>query len=132
MQTIVSFDDIMNVRFGGSEDVYLELNTEEYAWISGTDISKYYWQNLTFTFVYDVNARRAEIYVNGLLMSNTLNGISNNSFPLIYLPRKHFIKTYLHLDTVELHSIRLWNRALGANEIGVDDGTKPNATFALP
>jgi hypothetical protein len=132
MQTIVSFDDTVNVRFGESEDVYLELNAEEYAWMSGVDISQYYWQNLTFTFVYDVDAHRAEIYANGIPISNTLKGVSNGSFPVIRISERHFIKTCLPLDTVEVRSIKLWNRALGADEIEIYSGTKSNPTFALP
>jgi hypothetical protein len=119
METIVSFDDIVNVKYGNSDDVYLELisTADGYRWISGADISKYFWQNLTLTFVYDIDAFRAEIYFNGVLVSSTLRGVNGCSFSPIRLPTSHSIRTCVCSNITELYSIKLWNRALSCDEI---------------
>jgi 4-amino-4-deoxy-L-arabinose transferase-like glycosyltransferase len=133
MMTITSFDDIVNVKYGNSEDIYLEITSTAngYRWISGVDMSRFYWQNLTLTFVYDVDAKRAEIYMNGVLLSNSLNGVSDNSFSPISLPLNHFIRYASSSDFVELHSIRFWNHALNASEI-TQPGMSPQPIFTLP
>lgn len=118
METIVSLGDKVNIRHGSSNDIYLEIySDEEYLWITGVDISKFRWQHLKLTFVYDVDALRAEIYMNGVLMSNTINGIDGTSFSPISLPDTFEIKNYVESSVTEVYSIDIWNRALSENEI---------------
>ncbi len=133
METIVSLDEAVNIRYGGSEDVYLDLISDDgYRWISGVDISKHYWQNLTLTFVYDSDAFRAEIYVNGILLSNTLEGVNGSSFSPIHLSSHHHIKTNLSSNITELYSIKLWNHALSENEIETIENQVSETIFSIP
>lgn len=133
-KTIVSIDDIVNVRYGDSNDLYLEIvsTVDGYRWISGVDISRFYWQNLTVVFVYDVDSARAEIYFNGILMSNSLRGVNGNSFSPIVLPINHFVKIAQASNATELYSLKLWNRALSTNEINQTETLKPEPIFLLP
>ena len=129
MGTIVSLDDIVNVKYGNSDDIYLELasTASGYRWFSGVDISKYLWQNLTLTFVYDANASRAETYFNGVLMSAAFRGADGSAFPPILFQDNHAIKTSLSSDVSELYSIKLWNRALTYDEVGTTQGLNSEA-----
>lgn len=133
-ETIVSLDDVVNIRYGDSNDVYLEIvsTADGYRWILGADISKFYWQNLTLTFIYDVDTQRAEIYFNGILMSNTLRGINEHLFSPISLPANHFIKIICTSNVTDLYSLKLWDRALSYNEIRQTGTSKPEPIFLLP
>jgi 4-amino-4-deoxy-L-arabinose transferase-like glycosyltransferase len=133
METILSLDEIVNIKYGGSGDIYLDLISDDgYRWFSGVDISKHYWQNLTLTFVYDTDAYRAEIYINGILMSNTLKGVNGNSFSPICSSDNHLIKTHLYPDVAELYSLKLWNRALNEKEIQTRENMVSGPVFSLP
>jgi hypothetical protein len=117
-QTIISVDDAVNIRYGDSKDVYFELFSDDgYRWVSGVDVSKFSWQNLTATFVYDADALRAEIYINGILMSNNLKGVNGSSFSPICLSGNNLVKTCIDSDVTEIYSIKVWNRALSETEI---------------
>ena len=132
METIVSLDDAVNIRYGDSRDIYLELfSVDGYRWISGVDVSKFSWQRLKLTFVYDVDALRAEIYINGILMSNTLKGVNGTSFSPISLSYKNFIKTHLYSNATEIYSIEVWNRALSENEIKAKEKIGSGSVFSL-
>ena len=129
-QTIISLDDTVNIRYGDSKDIYLELfSNDGYRWVSGVDVSKFCWQNLTVTFVYDVEALRAEIYINDILMKNTLKGVDGNSFAPIHLPDNSFIKTYIDSNVTEIYSIQVWSQALSETEIKTEE--KPVSTLKV-
>jgi 4-amino-4-deoxy-L-arabinose transferase-like glycosyltransferase len=127
MKTIVSLDDVVNVRFGDSNDVHLEIGStvDDHHWILGADISKFYWQNLTLTFVYEYK-ERAEIYFNGILISKSC------PFSLISLLPNHFIKIISTSNVTDLYSLKLWNRALSDDEIQQIETSKPEPMFLLP
>ncbi len=133
MEMIVTLGDAVNIRYGGSNDIYFDLISDDgYRWISGVDISKHYWQNLTLTFVYDSDAFRAELYINGILMSNTLEGVNESSFSSICLSNNHTIRTNICSNITELYSIKLWNRALSENEIKTSENQVSGQIFSLP
>lgn len=130
-QTVISLDDVVNIRYGDSGDIYLELFSDDgYRWIPGVDVSKFSWQNLTVTFVYDVDALRAEIYINGIIMSNSLKGVNGGSFSPICLSSNNFIRTYIGSDVTEIRSIQVWNRALSETEI--ETGETPVSGSVFP
>jgi len=118
-ELLVSVDDVINIRYGKSNDIYLEITStnDGYRWISGVDISRFLWQNLTITFVYDVDVQRAEIYFNGVLLSNILRGVDQNSFSPVNLSENHTLRIMGNSAIAELYSIKLWNQSLSSDEI---------------
>jgi len=118
-EIIISLDNIVNIRYGTADDIYLELvlTSEGYRWFSGAYIAPFLWQPLNITFVYDSDAHRAEIYFNGFLVSNVLRGVNSTSFSPVCFPQEHFITIACPANITELYSIRLWNRPLSVNEL---------------
>jgi len=130
-ETILSIDNVLNVKFGTSNDLFLEMTStaEGYRWISGVDMTEFYWQRLTVTFVYDANLRRAEIFFNGILMSNTLLGTNETSFSPIQLPQDQYVKIFPSSNGTQLYSIRLWNQSLTYDQIEQPTLPRPAPTF---
>jgi hypothetical protein len=131
-QTIISLDDAANIRYGDSKDIYLELfSADGYRWISGVDISKFSWQNLTITFVYDADSFRAEIYINGILMSSEFKGVDGNSFSSLCFAGNNLVKTCVNSDNTDIYSIKIWNHALSGTEINAKE-TVSSLVFSEP
>ncbi len=130
-ETILSVDDVLNVKFGASNDLYLEMTStaDGYRWISGIDMTEFCWQRLTVTFVYDVNLRRAETFFNGILMSNTLLGTDGTSFSPIQLPQNHYVKIFPSSNGTQLYSMKLWNQSLSYDQIRQPSLPRPAPTF---
>ena len=81
--------------------------------------------------MYDADALRAEVYINGILMSNTLKGVNGTSFSPISLSDENFIKTHLYSNVTEIYSIEVWNRALSENEIKTKEKIGSGSVFSL-
>ena len=64
-------------------------------------------------------------------MSNTLKGVTGNSFSPISVSDKNFIKTHLHSNATAIYSIEIWNRALSEHEIKTKEKIGSGSVFSL-